>query len=633
MVTITTSTFDPLLGYVNVRLQQGVPIVDADWNEQDDIRKFELRAFLKWYVGDGIPDGNDGFRIVGGLDNDFTIAAGAPAPPSGTPVVDTGLRHAGRCIVDGLDVLIPADRKFTDQPLHEVQPGAAALAARLGVPVVTGLTRPTADGQFIVYLDVWERLVTPDEIPDLVHAGLGVETCARMRREWVVRVAAGTSVPTSGSAVVAGHAYLPLAVLTRRSGVDAIDDDDISDRRQRRLLLPPAHLLTDTLGTDPLAYRRGEGRPPISLRQAINALLAGQLPSTPDLAVSPAPGVDVVRRAFVVDAAGGLVTIWQSPRVASTNQIFGSRLDLHQLEVGFSVAQPLTSGTARLAPTAVALPNGELVVAYQNGLSGAATTDVVMKRAAFAGLAGAVEEPVAATNGAADESPHAVLAGDQVVFFTHQASTNTWRYRRYRHTDATFLDTNPQQLSAVTTTTRDLHAAAVTGGQVWVAFSDGSNLQLLRLVPGSGTVDAVASVPGAAVDPFVLGISATEALVFWDDNSALRVVAFSGTAWGSPAAIVGTDSLDAQPAAVRDAEGTVFLLSTRQTTDAGTEIFLRRRNPVTGEWGQPQRVISSPANDLRPHPVLVPDQGIWVLWLSNRTGDFDLFAKRLITAI
>ena len=633
MVTITTSTFDPLLGYVNVRLQQGVPIVDADWNEQDDIRKFELRAFLKWYVGDGIPDGNDGFRIVGGLDNDFTIAAGAPAPPSGTSEVDTGLRHAGRCIVDGLDVLIPADRKFTDQPLHEAQPGAAALAARLGVPVVTKLTKPTADGQFIVFLDVWERLVTPDEIPDLVHTGLGVETCARMRREWVVRVEPGTSVPTSGSPVVAGHAYLPLAVLTRRSGVEAIGDDDIGDRRQRRLLLPPAHLLTDTLGTDPLAYRRGEGRPPISLREAINALLAGQLPSTPDLGVSPAPGVDVVRRAFVVDAAGGLVTIWQSPRVANTNQIFGSRLDLHQLEAGFSVAQPLTSGTARIEPTAVALPNGELVVAYQNGLSGAATTDVVMKRATFAGLAGAVEEPVAATNGAADQSPLAVLAGDQVVFFTHHAASNTWRYRRYRHTDDTFLDANPQQLSAVTTTTRDLHAAAVTGGQIWVAFSDGSNLQLLRLAPGNGTVDAVASVPSAAVDVFVLGISATEALVLWDDNSALRVVAFSGTAWGSPAAIVGTDANDAQPAAVRDAEGTVFLLSARLTTDASNEVFLRRRNPVTGEWGQPQRVISSPANDQRPHPVLVPDHGIWVLWMSDRTGNFDLFAKRLITAI
>ena len=95
MATITPSTFNPLLGYVNVRLQQGVPIVDADWNENDDVRKFELRAFLKWYVGDGIPEGNDGFRVVGGLSNDFTLAVGAPTPPPGLSPVHTACGTSG----------------------------------------------------------------------------------------------------------------------------------------------------------------------------------------------------------------------------------------------------------------------------------------------------------------------------------------------------------------------------------------------------------------------------------------------------------------------------------------------------------------------------------------------------------
>ncbi len=60
MAVITKDTFDPLHRYVGVRLQQGVPIVDADWNEMEDVRKFELRAYLKWFVGNGIPEGNDG---------------------------------------------------------------------------------------------------------------------------------------------------------------------------------------------------------------------------------------------------------------------------------------------------------------------------------------------------------------------------------------------------------------------------------------------------------------------------------------------------------------------------------------------------------------------------------------------
>ncbi|MBV9787508.1 MAG: hypothetical protein JOZ51_05010, partial [Chloroflexi bacterium] len=48
MPVISPDTFDPLQRYVGVRLQQGVPIVDADENEREDVRKFELRAFLKW---------------------------------------------------------------------------------------------------------------------------------------------------------------------------------------------------------------------------------------------------------------------------------------------------------------------------------------------------------------------------------------------------------------------------------------------------------------------------------------------------------------------------------------------------------------------------------------------------------
>ena len=49
--------------YVGVRLQQGVPLLDADWNELEDLRKHELHQLVKRFIGDGVPDGNDGFRI------------------------------------------------------------------------------------------------------------------------------------------------------------------------------------------------------------------------------------------------------------------------------------------------------------------------------------------------------------------------------------------------------------------------------------------------------------------------------------------------------------------------------------------------------------------------------------------
>ncbi|GAB3433658.1 DUF6519 domain-containing protein [Flindersiella endophytica] len=641
MATITPSTFDPLLAHVNVRLQQGVPVVDADVNTLDDIRKFELRAFLKWYVGDGVPDGNDGYRITGGLSNDVTIRAGQQGPTVTLPNVETALRQVGRFIVDGLDVILRTDLLFSAQPLHANQPGSSALAARLGVPVITPLTTPGSDVQILVEIDVWERLLTPDEDPSLVHTGLGVETCARTRREWVVR-AYPASAP---EARLTGHSYATLALINRIGGQATISDRQIVDARQRRLLMPPASLVEDVLGTDPYDYRAGIGRPPISIRDAVNALLAGQLPTTEDLPVSPAPGSDQIRRAFVLDTLGGLAAFWTSPRVGSVNQIFGTRIDLATPGTGFLPAVPITSGTTHEQPTAVPLPNGEFLVAYQNGALGEGPTDVVFKRATLSGLPGASEQILSATTGTADETPFGVLAGDIVTFFIRQDNSDTWFFRRYRHTDNTFVDTAPVALPAPAGTgvAGGLHAAAA-GGVVWFAYvTNATNTMTMgRLTPtapanSSSAVDHIIPAPLAGSEPFVVGVSGTEAMVLYKDTG-IKVVNASNGSWKTdPTDIVTVpnSNADIQPAVARDANGTVFLLTTRPVAAASNEIFLRRRDPASLVWGSAQQVISNPFNDQNPHPVLAPGQGIWVLWRSDRPGpgNFDLFAKRIVTAI
>jgi len=242
MAVISPSTFDALRSYVNVRLQQGVPIVDADWNELDDMRKFELRAFLKWFVGDGIPGApgganNDAFHIsvAAPTANDFTILSGV------TGAVDP-LHNLGWGLVDGLSVFITADTKFSAQPLNSSQAGSAALSTKLGVPVIPALTTPVANGTLTVYLDVWERLVTPTEDPSLVAPGLGTESCARMKREWVVRTRAAAGAPVLGNPdFIAGHSYYALATLARRNADPNINPADIADLRQTHLTLTDAN--------------------------------------------------------------------------------------------------------------------------------------------------------------------------------------------------------------------------------------------------------------------------------------------------------------------------------------------------------------------------------------------------------
>src|SRR5262245_50301665 len=107
MGNFSRDTFDRLKHYVGVRLQQGVPIVDADWNELEDIRKYELQDFLRWFIGSGVPEGNSGFHIEAVSDpNDFTIRGG-----------DGTSEGAGRLLAEGLDILNENDLRYTAQPL------------------------------------------------------------------------------------------------------------------------------------------------------------------------------------------------------------------------------------------------------------------------------------------------------------------------------------------------------------------------------------------------------------------------------------------------------------------------------------------------------------------------------------
>ena len=318
MGIITSDTFNPIRAYANVRLQQGVPLVDADVNELDDIRKFDLRAFLKWFAGNGLRIGGDGFHILQAPTasaTDILISAGVtnnnatttlsntngtyPQPlsgasvavpvatpgaftahvnqyvavvqanglfaglyqiqsvgastvtllwPSNTPGVATGttvtkgakvflaasdvkttaLNDVGRILVDGLEVIIPSDKLYSEQ-----------LIAGADVGVVPALpTAIPAGTNVLVFLDVWERNVSTLEDPSLIVQPLNTESCVRTKRLWVVRVRSGSTpqvLPVQNNGVgdwAAGHLYYPLASITRANPSDPITSATITDLRE-----------------------------------------------------------------------------------------------------------------------------------------------------------------------------------------------------------------------------------------------------------------------------------------------------------------------------------------------------------------------------------------------------------------
>jgi hypothetical protein len=193
MGNFSRDTFDPAKRYVAVRLQQGVPLVDADWNELQDVTRNELYDGL----GVGVPDAvtRGGLTLAGIGDNDLTLSPGT-------------------AVLAGRPLRLSAQLRYSTQRYAN-----AATATADGVPVAGPLTTPTTDRTDLAYLDVWEREVASAEDPSLVNAAIGVETSVRRRRELALRVSEGTQAPPQPAA---GHQHLPLARLRRLANTAAI---------------------------------------------------------------------------------------------------------------------------------------------------------------------------------------------------------------------------------------------------------------------------------------------------------------------------------------------------------------------------------------------------------------------------
>lgn len=654
MAIITPSTFDPLRRFAAVRLQQGVPIVDADWNEMDDMRRFGLRAHLRWFVGDGVPEGSDAFRLAprpAPAANDLDILAGVPVAPAGTSNLIEGLRHVGRCLVDGIEAAIGADTTFRGQELHVATAGSAAKAAQRGVPQIAEI--PVLDGSVCLYLDVWERLIRPDEMPTLVFADIGTESCARMRTEWAVRARVGASPPLSGDPdFLADHVTYALANLTRVAADPVVYPGQIADLREKRLLTPPAHLVEDLFGTAPGAYRRGQGRPALPLRTVMNALLRGELPSSVDQVIAPDPASDFATRALVASGDDTLAA-FHSNRVGGTPKVFVT---------SWKDAAPVDAAAAPLQVTALDATTPALVMLptlpFPSPLLAYTTSnDIRFRRAgALGGLAGAPEVPVAAT---VDVETHPIVlrTGQIVTFFWHRngpALADNIRYRR-RQYDATWaegaavwLEADTIDLSALRpfTTMAEpwaLHAAADAAGRVFTAFRTATdNIAVVRLTPTTGAVENWGNIEinsgTADREPFVLIDGAARVWLFFAGDGGVFSAVYNAASniWGSATLVPGTSDGPAgsnlRPTALFDTDGGLWLFWAKQVAGPKTDIWTVYRNPTTLGWGVPRQVSGSPGNNDFP-VVFAKDGALRLFFRSNRSGNFDLFSKTLVTKI
>lgn len=657
MAIITPDTFDPLQRFVSVRLQQGVPLVDADWNESEDAQRFAARSYRRWYVGDGVPHGSDAFHIqalAAPAANDFQITRGVVSAPGGTPALTIGLQYTGRCLVNGLEAIIDADTAFRAQPLHVSNAGAVATAARLGTTTIPELA--VLDGSLLLFLDVWERLARPDEFPGLVFIDVGTESCARIRREWAVRARVGT-IPQPGDAdYEAGHGYFALATLTRVAADPVVFPSQIADRREQRLLTPPATLIEDTLGLSAQDYRRGDGRPVIPIRDAINALLHGQLPTSEDQVIAPDPANDFASRA-IARVDGSWVALWASNRVAATSQIFATSWPASDpASAGTNPPVQVTNGVAADLPSLALLPTSPLpspFIAYQR------QNNIFFRRAA--GIAGLTAAAETAVTSQAEPEGHAVAVRTGLIVtvfwvFNGAGANDRVRYRR-RQYDATWaegvanwLDGETTDLSALqaalpSITPGVFHAIADDADRVWVAFEApaASAIAVARLTPGSGAIETFGNItlasPGVAADtqPFLIADGPDRMHLFWRADAGIFMATCDVVAstWSAPAAVpvagAGPAGSNSRPVAVREGDGGIWLLWSH--VEAGqTNIWAARRDPDTGGWGLARQITASAGNNDFAY-ASIEGGAITLFFRSNRSGDFGLYAKQIVTTI
>ncbi len=192
--------------YVGVRLQQGVPLLDADWNELEDLRRYEAETLGAWFLGDGVPVGSDGFRVmpIVGL-GVGTLALASALTTVGLSTISIDLAASTAAAALGFDATNAAAERFGTSPARVMGSRSEPFALADGDTLVVQTESGTETATFAAADFADLTAATAAEVAAALNAALGGATASvGDGNDFVIRGAEGTNAD-AGRLLVGGR--------------------------------------------------------------------------------------------------------------------------------------------------------------------------------------------------------------------------------------------------------------------------------------------------------------------------------------------------------------------------------------------------------------------------------------------
>jgi hypothetical protein len=213
-------TFDPWKSYSGVVMEQGRVQTDADWNEWLSEQSRRTRAGTLDILGHAVCPVTtpNAFKIDATSSGDLRIGLGR-FYIDGILVENHG--DESKAVWDpALAELsnVPQPQPSTPQPLD-----ASNSILFENQPYNDGATVPSGPGQYVAYLDVWQRPITYIEDSNLIDPAIGIDTTGRIQTAWRVNLLPMPAVVVQGSITSSSGTFSPGDLVTQaNTGATAI---------------------------------------------------------------------------------------------------------------------------------------------------------------------------------------------------------------------------------------------------------------------------------------------------------------------------------------------------------------------------------------------------------------------------